>query len=174
MTLLQNTGIPSSSDGKASAYNVGRPKFDPRIRKIPWRRNGNPLQYSCGESHGLRSLAGYSSWGRKESDMTERLHFTLLQNNGYILLCCTLFPCFYLTNPLLYLVPYSMLFSSWPFTIVIPICSQDMKRDKRGRYRGRKRKGEEKGRERGRKGEIPKSTNISVQTLSVMRPSIVP
>ena len=49
-----------------------------------------------------------------------------------------------------------------------------MKRDKRGRYRGRKRKGEEKGRERGRKGEIPKSTNISVQTLSVMRPSIVP
>ena len=35
-------------------------------------RNGNPLQYSClGESHGQRSLAGYSSWGRKESDTTE-------------------------------------------------------------------------------------------------------
>ena len=26
-----------------------------------------------GESHGQRSLAGYSSWGRKESDTTERL-----------------------------------------------------------------------------------------------------
>ena len=25
-----------------------------------------------GKSHGQRSLAGYSSWGRKESDMTER------------------------------------------------------------------------------------------------------
>ena len=25
--------------------------------------------------HGLRSLVGYSPWGRKESDMTERLHF---------------------------------------------------------------------------------------------------
>ena len=30
--------------------------------------NGNPLQYSClGESHGQRSLAGNSPWGRKES-----------------------------------------------------------------------------------------------------------
>ena len=27
-----------------------------------------------GESHGWRSLVGYSPWGRKESDMTERLH----------------------------------------------------------------------------------------------------
>ena len=27
--------------------------------------------------HGQRSLVGYSPWGRKESDMTERLHFTL-------------------------------------------------------------------------------------------------
>ena len=28
-----------------------------------------------GESHGRRSLVGYSPWGRKESDTTERLHF---------------------------------------------------------------------------------------------------
>ena len=27
-----------------------------------------------GESHGGRSLVGYSPWGHKESDMTERLH----------------------------------------------------------------------------------------------------
>ena len=31
-----------------------------------------------GESHGQRSLVGYSPRGRKESDTTERLHFTLL------------------------------------------------------------------------------------------------
>ena len=31
-----------------------------------------------GESHGQRSLVGYSPWGRKESDMTELLHFQLL------------------------------------------------------------------------------------------------
>ena len=36
----------------------------------PGERNGNPLQYSCLEkSHGQRSLAGYSPWGRKELDM---------------------------------------------------------------------------------------------------------
>ena len=28
-----------------------------------------------GKSHGQRSLVGYSLWGRRESDMTERLHF---------------------------------------------------------------------------------------------------
>ena len=28
-----------------------------------------------GKFHGQRSLVGYSPWGRKESDMTERLHF---------------------------------------------------------------------------------------------------
>ena len=27
------------------------------------------------KSHGQRSLVGYSPWGRKESDTTERLHF---------------------------------------------------------------------------------------------------
>ena len=31
-----------------------------------------------GEFHGQRSLAGYSSWGRKESDTTERLSLLLL------------------------------------------------------------------------------------------------
>ena len=29
-----------------------------------------------GESHGGRSLVGYSPWGRKELDTTERLHLT--------------------------------------------------------------------------------------------------
>ena len=33
--------------------------------------NGNPLQDSCLESHGQKSLAGYSPWGHKESDTTE-------------------------------------------------------------------------------------------------------
>ena len=43
--------------------------------------NGNPLQYSCLENpHGGRSLVGYGPWGSKESDTTERLHFTSLCN----------------------------------------------------------------------------------------------
>ena len=30
------------------------------------------------KTHGRRSLVGYSPWGRKESDTTERLHFHFL------------------------------------------------------------------------------------------------
>ena len=30
----------------------------------------------AGEFHGQRSLAGYSAWGHRESDMTERLMHT--------------------------------------------------------------------------------------------------
>ena len=54
---------------------AGRPKrhrFDPWIRKIPWRRAWQPTPvFLPGESHGQKSLAGYSPWGHKELDMTE-------------------------------------------------------------------------------------------------------
>ena len=33
-----------------------------------------------GESHGQRSLAGYSSWGHKELDMTEQLSTMIGKN----------------------------------------------------------------------------------------------
>ena len=40
-------------------------------------RYDNPLQYSClGESHGLRSLLGYSLWGYKESNTPEATEHT--------------------------------------------------------------------------------------------------
>ena len=39
-----------------------------------WRRKWQPTPvFLPGESHGQRSLVGYSPWGRKESDTTERL-----------------------------------------------------------------------------------------------------
>ena len=51
-----------------------RTRFDPWIRKIPWKRELLPtLVFLPGEFHRQRSLVGYSPWGRKESDMTERL-----------------------------------------------------------------------------------------------------
>ena len=56
-----------------------RPGFNPCVRKIPWRRNWQPTPVLLpGESHGQRSLAGYSSRGREEADTTEQLslHFT--------------------------------------------------------------------------------------------------
>ena len=51
-----------------------RPRFDPWVRKTSWRRKYQPTPvFLPAESHGWRSLAGYSSWGHKESDMTEQL-----------------------------------------------------------------------------------------------------
>ena len=42
------------------------------LGKSPGRGYDNPLQYSCPEnSHGKRSLVGYSPWGHTESDTTE-------------------------------------------------------------------------------------------------------
>ena len=60
-------------DSKASACNAGNPGSIPGLGRSPGEGNGNPLQHSCLEkSHGRRSLIGYSPWGRKESDTTER------------------------------------------------------------------------------------------------------
>ena len=55
-----------------------RPGFDPWVRKIPWRRKWQPTPvYLPGESHGQRSLVGYSPWHCKGLDMTEQLTYTL-------------------------------------------------------------------------------------------------
>ena len=72
-------GFPGSSDGKASACNVGDPGLIPGSERSPGEGNGNPLQYLLPEKfHGQRSLVGYSPWDCKESDITEQLHFLSL------------------------------------------------------------------------------------------------
>ena len=44
------------------------------VGKTPWGRAWQPTPvFLPGEFHGRRSLAGYSPWGHKESDTTERL-----------------------------------------------------------------------------------------------------
>ena len=51
-----------------------------------WRRKWQSTPVLLpGKSQGQRSLVGYSPWGRKESDTTERLHFHFHKTN---------FPCF--------------------------------------------------------------------------------
>ena len=48
--------------------------FNPWMGKVAWRRPWQPAPvFVPGESHGQRSLVGYSPWGHKESDMTEGL-----------------------------------------------------------------------------------------------------
>ena len=74
---------------KKSAYNAGDPGL---IRSLGWEV---PLEkgmaptpvFLPGESHGQRNLVGYSPWGCKEPDTTERP--TLLPFYGTI--SCILF-----------------------------------------------------------------------------------
>ena len=67
-------GFSGGSDNKESNCNVGELGLIPGLRRSPGGGHGNSLQYSCLENpHGQRSLAGYSPWGHKEFDTTERL-----------------------------------------------------------------------------------------------------
>ena len=76
--------LPQASEGRSSlvAQTVKHllamqgPGFDSWVRKVPWRKKWqSTLALLPGKSHGWRSLIGYSPWGHKESDTTERLHF---------------------------------------------------------------------------------------------------
>ena len=50
-------------------------RFDPWVRKIPWRRKWQPTPvFLPRKSQGQRSLVGYSPYSHKESHMTERLN----------------------------------------------------------------------------------------------------
>ena len=84
-------GLPRWLRSKEYACQRWRPGFDPWVRKIPWRRKWQPIPVLLpGKFHGWRSLVGYRPWGRKESDMTEQLHFTFTMDYnppGYIVLC---------------------------------------------------------------------------------------
>ena len=56
----------------ANAGNIRDVGLITGSERSPGGRHSNPLQYFLpGESHGQRSLAGYSPWGRKGLDMTE-------------------------------------------------------------------------------------------------------
>ena len=66
--------FPGGDSGKESIYQSRRHKrrgFDPWVGKIPWRRKWQSTPVFLPEkSHGQRTLAGCSSWGLKESDVT--------------------------------------------------------------------------------------------------------
>ena len=75
INVSQSRGLSSDTSGKEPACQCRRCKgygFDPWVRKIPWKRAWLlTLVLLPGESHGQRSLAGYSSWGHKELGLTE-------------------------------------------------------------------------------------------------------
>ena len=61
---IKKLGFPDATTGKEPACQCRRRKkhrFDPWVRKIPWRRARQPTPvFLPGESHGQRSLAGCS------------------------------------------------------------------------------------------------------------------
>ena len=66
-------GFPGGSNGKEATCDAGDMGSVPVLGRFPGGGHGNPLQHSCLENpHGQRNL-GYSPWGCKELDMTERL-----------------------------------------------------------------------------------------------------
>ena len=68
-------GLPWWLSGKESAYQCKRHRFNPWVRKIPWRWAWQPTPvFMPRESHGQRSLVSYSLWGRTQ---TEQLNNTI-------------------------------------------------------------------------------------------------
>ena len=79
--------FPGGASGEEPACPFRRQKrrsFSPQVGKVPWRRAWHPTPvFLPGESHGQRSLTGYSPWGSTESDTTERLSTQTYQISLY-------------------------------------------------------------------------------------------
>ena len=102
-SLLPMQEIQETQDRSlGQEYPLGK-KWQPTPLFVPGKFYGqrsveaysNPLQYSWpGKFHGQRSLAAYSSWGCKESDMSEllstitQLEVKLLVRRMFLPLCC--------------------------------------------------------------------------------------
>ena len=77
-------GFPGGSDNKRNCLQCRRPRFNPWVGRIPWRRERLPTPvFWPGEFHGLY----YSPGGGKESDTTERLSLFLCYMRGFMLQC---------------------------------------------------------------------------------------
>ena len=79
--VVARFGLPRCLSGlkkkkKISQFRIiKRCRFNPGVKKIPWRRKGQATPvFLPGESHGRRSLTGYSPQSCKESDTTEHTH----------------------------------------------------------------------------------------------------
>ena len=76
---LQYGGLPWWLSWQRICLQIRRPGFNPWVRKIPWRKEWQPvLVFLPGVSHGWKSLGGYSPEGHKEPDMTDCTHTDML------------------------------------------------------------------------------------------------
>ena len=74
MPQTHRVGFPGGARGKELLPVEEREdtQSDLWVGKLPWRRAWQPTPvFLPGESHGPRSLVGYSPWSRKESHTNE-------------------------------------------------------------------------------------------------------
>ena len=65
-------GGTGSKEPACQCRRCERHRFDPWVRKLPWRRAGQPTSvFLPGEFHELRKLVGYSPKSFKELDTTK-------------------------------------------------------------------------------------------------------
>ena len=90
--LKMYMGFPGGASGKEPACRCRRHKrrgFNPWVGKIPWRRAWQPIPVFLPiDSHGQRSLAGYSPWVPKELDTTEHVHSCCKYFMQHVVLYC--------------------------------------------------------------------------------------
>ena len=78
------SGLPWWFSNREPACQCRRCRFDPWIRKTPWRRKWQHiLVFLPGKSHAQRSREGYSPWSSKESDTLRYWAHT----QGHMYLC---------------------------------------------------------------------------------------
>ena len=84
LTLMSTCGLLVAQMVKGVHLQHGRPGFSHWVGKIPWKRawQSTPA-FLPGEFLGWSSLVGYSPWGHKESDKTERSTVIILQKELY-------------------------------------------------------------------------------------------
>ena len=95
--------LPRWLSGKEPAHQYRGHRFDPWVGKSPWRRKWPPV-FLPGKSNGQKNLAGYSPWGHKTLDMTERLGMhahTILPDSPAV-------------NSSAYFLPFHFLWSFFP------------------------------------------------------------
>ena len=68
-------GFPGGSEmvkKKEFACNAGDPGLIPELGRFPWRWEWLPIPvFLPGEFHGQKSLAGYSPWGRNQTQLSD-------------------------------------------------------------------------------------------------------
>ena len=73
MLSMDFSGGTSGKEPSCQCRRHKRLRFDPWVGKIPWRRVWKPTPiFLPGESHGQRSLAGYSPWRHSQTGLSQQ------------------------------------------------------------------------------------------------------